>query len=53
MADIRYNHCIKLIKLTFLVLAFTKNGILKLTKCGLSPKGFCILCSVLKHGLNG
>ena len=52
MADIRCNHCIKLIKLTFFV-PFTKNGILKLTKCGLSPKGFCILCSVLKHGLNG
>ena len=48
---IRYNHC-KLIKLTFFV-PFTKNGIFKLTKCGLSPKGFCILCSVLKHGLNG
>ena len=52
MADIRYNHCIKLIKLTFFV-AFTKNGIFKLTKCGLSPEGFCILRSVLKHGLNG
>ena len=52
MADIRYNHRIKLIKLTFLV-PFTKNGIFKLTKYGLSPKGFCILCSVLKHGLNG
>ena len=50
MADIRYNHRIKLIKLTFFVL-FTKNGIFKLTKCGLSPRGFCILCSVLKHGL--
>ena len=48
---IRYNHC-KLIKLTFFI-PFTKNGIFKLTKCGLSPKGFCIPCSVLKHGLNG
>ena len=48
---IRYNHY-KLIKLTFFV-PFTKNGIFKLTKCGLSPKGFCILCSILKHGLNG
>ena len=38
-------------KQTFFV-PFTKNGIFKLTKCGLSPKGFCILCSVLKHGLN-
>ena len=45
MADIRYNHCIKLIKLTFVV-PFTKNCIFKLTKCGLSPKGFCILRSV-------
>ena len=41
MADIRYNHHIKLIKLTFFV-PFTKKGIFKLTKCGLSPKGFCI-----------
>ena len=41
---IRCNHC-KLIKLTFFV-PFTKNRIFKLTKCGLSPKGFCILCSV-------
>ena len=48
---IRYNHC-KLKKLTFFI-PFTKNGIFKLTKCGLSPKGFCIPCSVLKHGLNG
>ena len=38
---IRYIHC-KLIKLTFF-LPFTKNGIFKLTKCGLSPKGLCIL----------
>ena len=38
---IRYNHC-KLIKLTFFV-PFTKNGILRLTKCGLFPKGSCIL----------
>ena len=45
MADIRYSHCIKPIKLTFFV-PFTKNG-----KCGLSPIGFCILCSVIKHGL--
>ena len=52
MADIRYSHRINLIKLTFFV-PFTKNGIIKLTKCGLSPKGFCILCCVLKHGLNG
>ena len=35
----------KLIKLTFFV-PFTKNGKFKLTKCGLSPKGFCILRSV-------
>ena len=42
----RYNHC-KLIKLTFFV-PFTKNGIFKLTKCGLSPKGFCILRSVTR-----
>ena len=33
---IRYIHC-KLIKLTFFV-PFTKNGIFKLTKCGLSPR---------------
>ena len=39
MADIHYNHHIKLIKLTFFV-PFTKNGIFKLTKCGLSPKGY-------------
>ena len=44
---IRYNHC-KLIKLTFFV-PFTKNGIFKLTKCGLSPKGFCILRKFLKN----
>ena len=43
---IRYNHC-KLIKLTFFI-PFTKNGIFKLTKCGLSPKGFCILHSVTR-----
>ena len=43
---IRYNHC-KLIKLTFF-LPFTRNGIFKLTKCGLSPKGFCILNSVTR-----
>ncbi|CAH3021887.1 unnamed protein product [Porites evermanni] len=41
---IRYNHC-KLIKLTFFV-PFTKNGIFRLTKCGLSPKSLCILRSV-------
>ena len=41
---IRYNHC-KLTKLTFFV-PFTKNGIFRLTKCGLSPKGLCILHSV-------
>ena len=38
---IRYNHC-KLINLTLFV-PFTTNGIFNLTKCGLSPKGFCIL----------
>ena len=43
---IRYNHC-KLIKLTFLV-PFTKNGIFKVTKCELSPKGFCNLRSVTR-----
>ena len=43
---IRYNHC-KLIKLTFFV-PFTENGIFKLTKCGLSPKGLCILRSVTR-----
>ena len=43
---IRYNHC-KLIKLAFFV-PFTKNGIFKLTKCGLSHKGFCILRSVTR-----
>ena len=42
---IRYNHC-KLIKLTFFV-PFTKNGIFRLTKCGLSLKGLCILRSVM------
>ena len=41
---IGYNRS-KLIKLTFFV-PFTKNGIFKLTKCGLSPKGLCILRSV-------
>ena len=51
MADIRYNHRINLVKLTFFV-PFTENGIFKLKKCGVSPKGFCILSSVLKHGLN-
>ena len=35
----------KLIKLTSFV-PFTKNNIFKLTKYGLSPKGFCIFCSV-------
>ena len=50
MTDICNSHCIKLIKLTFFV-SFTKNGIFKLTKRGLSPIGFCILCSVIKHGL--
>ena len=43
---IRYNHW-KLIKMTFFV-PFTKNGIFKLTKCGLSPKGLCILRSVTR-----
>ena len=43
---IRYIHC-KLIKLTFFV-PLTKNGIFKLTKCGLSPKGLCILRSVTR-----
>ena len=37
----------KLIKLTFFI-PFTKNCIFKLTKCGLSPKGFCILHSVTR-----
>ena len=37
----------KLVKLTFFV-PFTKNGKFKLTKCGLSPKGFCILRSVTR-----
>ena len=37
----------KLIKLTFFV-PFTKNSKFKLTKCGLSPKGFCILRSVTR-----
>ena len=37
---IRYNHCIKLVKLTFFVPGFTKSGIFKLTKCGLSPERF-------------
>ena len=41
---IRYSHC-KLINLTLFV-PFSKNGIFKLSKCGLSPKGFCILRSV-------
>ena len=52
MTDIRNSlqFCIKLIKLTFFV-PFTKNGIFKLTKRGLSPIGFCILCSVSKNGL--
>ena len=43
---IRYNHC-KLIKMTFFV-PFTKNSVFKLTKCGLSPKAFCILRSVTR-----
>ena len=43
---IRYNYC-KLIKLAFFV-PFTKNGIFKLTKCGLSSKGLCILRSVTR-----
>ena len=43
---IRYNHC-KLIKLTFFV-RFAKNGIFKVTKCGLSPKSFCILRTVTR-----
>ena len=47
MADIRYNHCIKLIKLTFFV-AFTKNGIFKLTKCGLSPERFLYSTQCIK-----
>ena len=42
----------KLTKLTFF-LPFTKNGILKLTKCGLSPKGLCILRSVTRIWLKG
>ena len=36
----RYNHCIKLVKLTLFVPGFTKNGIFKLTKCGLSAERF-------------
>ena len=36
---IRYNHRIKLVKLTFFV-PFTKNGLFKLTKCGISPERF-------------
>ena len=36
-----------LIKLTLFV-PFTKNGISRLTKCGLSPKGLCILPSVTR-----
>ena len=43
---IRYNHR-KLIKLTFFV-PFTKKGIFRLTKCGLSPKGLYILRSVTR-----
>ena len=43
---VRYNQC-KLTKLTVFV-PFTKNGIFKLTKCGLSPKGLCILRSVTR-----
>ena len=43
---IRYSHC-KLIKLTFFE-PFTKKGVFKLTKCGLSPKGLCILNSVIR-----
>ena len=38
----------KLIKLTNFFVPFTKNGKFKLTKCGLSPKGFCILRSVTR-----
>ena len=41
-----YNH-FKLITMTFFV-PFTKYGIFKLTKYGLSPKGFCILRSVTR-----
>ena len=36
----RYNHCIKLAKLTLFAPGFTKNGIFKLTKCGLSAERF-------------
>ena len=43
---IRYNQC-KLYETDFFV-PFTKNGIFKLTKCGLSPKGLCILRSVTR-----
>ena len=35
------------VSLTFFV-PFTKNGIFRLTKCGLSPKGLCILRSVTR-----
>ena len=38
-------HSLKAYKNDFFV-PFTKNGIFKLTKCGLSPKGLCILRSV-------
>ena len=49
---IRYNHC-KLIKLTFFY-PLLRTVIFKVTKCGLSREGFCILRSVtridwLKH----
>ena len=42
----RESFAIKVVKLTFFV-PFTKNGIFKLTKCGLSPEGFlyCTQCN--------
>ena len=43
----RLDHFVKLKILTFVV-PFTKNGTFKLTKYGLSPKGFCILRSVTR-----
>ena len=47
MADIRYNHRVELIKLTFFV-PFTKNGVFKLTKCGLSPERFLYSMQCIK-----
>ena len=44
----RYNHCIKLVKLTLFVPGFTKNGILNLQNVDFLLKGFCILRSVTR-----